>query len=710
MTLSIRSGLAVLMTVCVIGAIATEHLMLGKYSQVTALSDQYREELLQVKDFEHLQLNAKQLLIMTDLIIGSGQTYLTAGAIDQSTMLARQLRDDDPGQAARAEDRARAETAAATVDKRISPYSRGAASLVAIGSVLETIAATGDLPDQVRLEHYDRHAGELVKSLEAIQAELEARRSHLEQTLSRARETAKQTATLGRSSFLVLVVALWLWAIKRICGPLKRLAAMAMTAKDNYEFKGIDAGPKEALQLSERLVNLTHLLIEQAKHDPLTRLVNRREYERQLSFALNGRRRGDDRSPYCLCYIDLDHFKLVNDTCGHAAGDEVLSRVAHILSSAVRESDVVARLGGDEFAILLRNCRLDRAQEVAEKIRHRVEGIAYQWGEKTLRISASVGVSAIPADADSFEDVMHSVDLACAAAKKAGRNCVRVVENHEDVMLEQRQNMLVVNRVTDALREARVAVYLQEITPLSSCRRAERRFEALGRLLDADGRVLAPSEFLPVVERYGHSVRLDTLMLEEVARLFEKNPAAVANITSVSVNLSGATIGDEAFARRLRTLLAESGLPADKLCLELTETVAIRDQASARDFIHEIRELGVKFALDDFGTGHSTFSYLKSFPADIIKIDGSFVLELRRDEVDRKTVASIVDICRTSGMQTVAEFVEDGETADMLTEMGVDFAQGFHFSRPAPAEDVLADLLGPSRTAVLGVKTAPCAT
>ncbi len=672
--MKVRFYLSILVLAGTLGAWLTERMIASGYSELERCQHQEQHLMLLRKDFEYFALSAKQLLVTSDLVLAAGETYLADGAQSLVELLKTRI------------------SSKLTIATDIIPEANGSlllSALTGIGGALKAAVVYPKTADPTLLQRYDVHAETLVNVLEEVSALVQTHQAEARARLDGAKTAARSVTTLSTLAFLLLVLVLWVWANRRISDPLKKLATMADSTQDNLEFVGVSKGPHEVMALSNRLVKLTDLLLQQAKHDPLTELFNRREFERQLSQVLCQRRETDQSVPSCLCYIDLDHFKVINDTCGHAAGDELLKQVAEALLAGVRKTDVVARLGGDEFCLLLKNCNAAQARRVTEDIRHDIEQIHYVWGSSSLEISASIGVCEISKSAMDMQDVMQSVDIACSAAKRSGRNRVHIVDGDHQMVMRKRQDMALVNLVTSGLRAGRVHIHLQEVVPLKEELGTGKRYEALARMYESDGTVIMPGQFLPVVERYGLAARLDSLVLEKVVKGFSENAAAMEQLAVVGVNVSGQTMGDETFGAGVHKLLADLNFPGGKLCLEITETAAVGDQEKARDFANDIKRSGVIFALDDFGSGHASFNYLKNFPVDVIKIDGQFVVGMLSDEMDMTTVKSIIELARVGGRRTVAEFVENPEVVQVLTELGVDFGQGYHFGRPVPMDDIL---------------------
>jgi diguanylate cyclase (GGDEF)-like protein/PAS domain S-box-containing protein len=424
---------------------------------------------------------------------------------------------------------------------------------------------------------------------------------------------------------------------------------------------------------------LNRRLSYHASHDVLTGLVNRREFENRMERALKSAKARE--TSYALCCLDLDQFKIVNDTCGHSAGDALLGQVGALLKSKVRWRDTLARLGGDEFGILLESCSLDEAMRTAEALREAVRNFKFTWEERTFRLGASIGVVPISADNADVASVLSAADSACQAAKEAGRNRVHSFEENDIDLMRRRREMQWAARINNALEEGRFELFRQTILPLQQVENGAH-YELLLRMRDETGKIVAPDNFITAAERYGITPSIDRWVIENAFRWLVSEADEREKLAMCSINLSGQSLGDDKFLPYVIDQFHRSGLDATKICFEITETAAIASFSQANRFIQALKELGCKFALDDFGTGLSSFGYLKHFPVDYLKIDGSFVKEILHDPIDREMVRSINEIGHLTGKQTIAEFAENLEIINMLRSLGVDYAQGYGVSQP----------------------------
>ncbi|NEU98017.1 putative bifunctional diguanylate cyclase/phosphodiesterase [Bradyrhizobium uaiense] len=419
-----------------------------------------------------------------------------------------------------------------------------------------------------------------------------------------------------------------------------------------------------------------------ASHDALTGLANRRQFEFELHKTMSG-------SPVAgadLMLIDLDQFKIVNDTCGHMAGDRLLKQVARLLAAEVGCSGLVARLGGDEFGILLRDdgsAAHEAAADVAERIRAVVEQSSFVHEGSSFRISASIGLVGL-ADSAGVQDALRLADVACFLAKDKGRNRVQEHRPSDTGMAVRVAEMSWVNRIRKGLDEGRFCLYEQEIRPLNGTLKSNDRRELLLRLRDESGALVPPGSFLPAAERYGLMPLIDRWVVRRAFEIIAERKHHPRKIASYAINLSGATIGDGDFVDFVAGLFAEHDVSPALVCFEITETSAISNLDEAQKFIARLREIGCSFSLDDFGTGMSSIAYLKHLPVDIIKIDGSFVKEILNSKVDRAMVEMITKTAKIMQKQVVAEFVESLAILDELRQIGVDYAQGYAIGKPVP--------------------------
>ncbi len=436
----------------------------------------------------------------------------------------------------------------------------------------------------------------------------------------------------------------------------------------------------EARMLSEQLAY-------EVSHDALTGLVNRREFEHRLSRAIESARR--EGAEHALCYLDLDQFKVINDTCGHVAGDELLRQLGEELQHKVRRHDTLARLGGDEFGVLLENCSLDQATRIARKILEEISDKRFAWADRSFNVGASVGLVPISAESGTMTELLKEADSACYLAKDAGRNRIHLYSPNDDRLAHRKGEMHWASRITQALQEDRFALFWQPIRAVSSDEKECVRVELLLRMIEENGEIVSPGRFLPAAERYNLISRLDRWAVRSAFSWFATQGPRASELDYFALNLSGQSLGDEGFLEFIQQQLSEPGISGDCVCFEITETAAISNLTSARRFIGALKAIGCRFSLDDFGSGLSSFAYLKSLPVDYLKIDGAFVRDVVTDPVDLAMVRSINDMGHALGKRTVAEFVEGAAILRTLKdEVGVDYGQGYHFGRPRPLDEL----------------------
>ncbi|MBT2988157.1 MAG: EAL domain-containing protein [Candidatus Thiodiazotropha sp. (ex Ctena orbiculata)] len=430
-------------------------------------------------------------------------------------------------------------------------------------------------------------------------------------------------------------------------------------------------------------------LHRQASHDSLTDLINRSAFESHLESALeSARNRGRE---HILCFMDLDQFKIVNDTCGHVAGDELLRQLARLMRKHFRGSDVLARVGGDEFSAILIDCPLPQAIERIDSLREDVQEHIFYWDHQSFRISLSVGVSPINLYSQNVVQLMSTADAACYSAKDSGRNRIVVYEKDSATTRNRLGEMQWVSRINSALEEDRMVLYAQPIVDLNSDDRLIVAVEVLLKMRTADGDLIPPGAFLPAAGRYDLVERIDYWVIEEVLRMLAR---CRGDYPDCFINLSGGTLSRQNIARFLKKLLRQYEIKPSKITFEVTETTTIQNLSSALKMIRELRELGCRFALDDFGSGLSSFGYLKNLPVDFLKIDGMFIKDMNTDSLDKGMVEAIKTVADTMELTTIAEFVENDEIIEELRRVGIDLGQGYGIAHPKPFKEFISETNG----------------
>ena len=422
----------------------------------------------------------------------------------------------------------------------------------------------------------------------------------------------------------------------------------------------------------------------QATHDPLTGLANRREFESRLAELVES---GHQGLRHVLLYVDLDQFKLVNDTCGHVAGDELLRQLATLLHAKVRENDMVARLGGDEFGVLLDHCSVERGREVAETLRQLVTDFRFVWEDKAFEVGASIGMVEISQATDSVTSILSAADAACYVAKDQGRNRVWVHQPDDAEVILRHGEMQWVSRIARAFEEDRFRLHFQNIRAIKATRDAPAYCEILLRMVDESGLLIPPMAFIPAAERYNLMPAIDRWVVRSMFQWIAGQSSAEQEGRLFAINLSGQSLGDDKFADFVAEQFQQTGIAPQRVCFEITETAAIANLSRAMRFMSALKDMGCRFSLDDFGSGMSSFAYLKNLPVDSIKIDGAFVRDIANDKVDFAMVEAINRIGQVMGIQTVAEFVEDDAILAKLKALGVDYAQGYGIHKPEPLQE-----------------------
>jgi diguanylate cyclase (GGDEF)-like protein/PAS domain S-box-containing protein len=426
-------------------------------------------------------------------------------------------------------------------------------------------------------------------------------------------------------------------------------------------------------------------LLWQASHDALTGLVNRREFERRLTELIDtARTQGRE---HALMFMDLDNFKAVNDTCGHTAGDELLRQLTSVMLARMRGSDTLARLGGDEFAAALETCPFDQAVRIANAMRETVREFRFVWEDKTFTVGVSIGLVPITADSGNLNRVLSLADACCYEAKNRGRDRVHVYRPDEGDATGKHGELQVVSQINQAFEFGRFRLYRQRIVSLAPGHR-EPNYEVLVRMIDRSGNLIPPTGFMPAAERYNLLTSIERWVISSLIEYLHNQwsagaiPREASARSYYSVNLSGASINDKSLPDFLHTLLRRYQLPAGLLCFEITETTAISNLTAAAELMTELKGMGCRFALDDFGTGMSSFAYLKYLPVDVLKIAGMFVKDMATDPMDYAIIDAINRIGHILGMETVAEEVEDAETLAKISELAIDYAQGYFIAPP----------------------------
>ncbi len=458
-------------------------------------------------------------------------------------------------------------------------------------------------------------------------------------------------------------------------------AANALLQEEIVERKRAEAALRESEQR----------LAWQSRHDGLTGLINRWEFEQCLEQVLSDAQTHNQQ--HSLCFLDLDQFKIVNDTCGHAAGDELLRQVTDLLQKQVRATDTLARLGGDEFGLLLNHCPLVQSMRIANALRQSLQEFRFIWQDKTFTIGVSIGLVVIDADTLNLSNVLSAADMACYAAKNAGRNRVHIYQADDQDLAISHGQMQWISRLTKALQFNSFCLYSQPIVPLALAQAKGKHYEILLRLQDEAGVLVPPMAFIPAAERYNLMHIIDRWVISTFFASLDQYCQEAGQCCSelccsdmYAINLSGASINDDSFVDFLEQQFTLYSVPPQVICFEITETVAITNLSKAGKLICKLKQLGCRFALDDFGSGMSSFAYLKNLPVDYLKIDGEFIKDIVDDPTDLALTKAINQVGHAMGIQTIAEFVENDTILEKIAALGVDYAQGYGIGKPQPLQ------------------------
>jgi len=558
-----------------------------------------------------------------------------------------------------------------------APKPRGMVTLDAMGESVLTVDTDGRID-------YINHAAELLlgqnfdqvlgKTFPEVASMVDENdRRSLGDPVRKALSTGGRV-TMGRRAVLVPASAAAERSVEISVTPLrfdgKEISGLVLVLHDTSELRG-----------------LTRQMTYQASHDALTGLVNRREFERRLQEATDSAQSAD--IGHALCYLDLDRFKVVNDTCGHTAGDNMLREIASLIREAVRDSDTVGRIGGDEFALLLAGCPLDKARQIADNVVRSVNDFRFVWKDKIFNVGISIGLVEIGRGAGSIEDIMNSADTACYVAKKNGGLHVHVYSAREEASARNSGEIHWLQKLQVALRDNKFELYYQPIVHARAGGVSGPALEVFVRLAGEDGQPAAPStDFIRAAERYRLMPLVDRWVVQSVLAALGRGGLKLPPGRSVAINIAGQTLGDAGFLEFVVDCFDHTGANPGDICFEVTESSVVLNLEHAQRFIAVLHGMGCEFALDDFGSGLSSFSTLRTLPMDYLKIDGSFIKNLAGDAVNRAMVAAMIELSRSLNFRVVAEHVEDQLSLDTVTGMGIDFVQGFLVGRPQPLSTV----------------------
>ncbi|MET0109822.1 MAG: EAL domain-containing protein [Candidatus Thiodiazotropha sp.] len=669
--MSIKAYLAALILACLAGGYALEAVLSIQIDNIRKLNNQFNSDLLWEKDLKRTSENTAQFLISADLILGSGNTYLLDGSVKKGKLLLTAF------------------THLLNEDSSLSDSPLIGASSELIKESNSLLTKVSQLPDdskfndrlsEMLIEH-DEIASRLQLNLQEITQQTRISLQAAKINLEKKEQQVILFRDMARVAFFLLISFLWYWASKQISRPLRHLKESTAKAVTGSDFESTTSGPTEIIDLSRHLEEITTSLFHQASHDLLTGLYNRRAFERILKCTLEDRETGNNRN-VVICFIDLDYFKTINDSCGHAEGDKLLISVARVLADSIRTSDVVSRIGGDEFAIILYGCTIDRAMKVCEEIRSDICDIKHHCDSKKFNIGASIGVAEVGHHVKTITDILHAADIACSTAKESGRNRVHAFDFSENHNKMKSKQLISIDEIKDAIKYNRFVLFGQRIISLDTAAERYGRMEILLRMQGAGNKLVQPDTFLPAAERYRILNQIDQWVINRAIDWFTESGSDIDMMETININLSVQSLSDHNIKRFIIDKLESSNFPADKLCFEVDEQSAISHFNDTIKLMSDLRAYGCRFTLDHFGSGHSSYAKLRLIPSEQIKIEGQLIREMINNPVDYATVKSICEISKALRQTTVALHVDNTQTAESLKVLNVDFAQGYLYSEP----------------------------
>lgn len=681
--MKVKSYIATLILLFLFSGVALAYLIITEYKAFYKLADKYTLYEYSLRDLQRAETEISSLMTSIDLLLGSGQTYLATKVNNTSQQIIATLvlsnRNVLP------------QSIIYKIDEAILAIKQ-LNQLAVNASYPETPYSTEQIKQKTFNEYLhaaDAISSDLISYFPIILEHLYNYTENNDKQLKQNKKELESNVFLIISIYLIFIVLLWIWISRMISHPIELLTQSTINANDkvNEQYSvEITQGPSEVIDLSKHFEGLLVNLKHQATHDPLTSLYNRRVLNNRLNEVfINWKNYKQDA---VLCYVDLDQFKLVNDSCGHAAGDKLLERIGRLLIKNVRKLDLVVRMGGDEFCLLLNACDEDVAMQIANKIRYEIENLYFQWANQNFRISCSIGIARM---SDAFSDInelINAADSACSLAKDCGKNRVYQYDISDTQLNNKRNDIIFVNQLNEALDLNNFELFRQGIFPIDSIVPAKKYYEVLVRMRTRDEKLLSPGSFIPAAERYHLASKIDKWVINKTIDWLMADLNELEQLSLCSINLSAQSLCNIDVLEFIQQKIHEANFPANKLCFEITETAVVSNINEANTFIYELRKLGCKFALDDFGSGLSSFAYLKELHVDTLKIDGCFVKGLASDPFDFAAVKSINEIAKSCGLNTVAEFVDSKEIVEKLQIIGVDFMQGYYFEKPYPVLSV----------------------
>ena len=473
------------------------------------------------------------------------------------------------------------------------------------------------------------------------------------------------------------------------------LSALGKRGGDSFDDKDLKLLTIIASQASISIANAQYIqdLTQLASYDQLTRLVNRVEFEKRINNLIEARSTSNEHTDL-LCFMDLDRFKLVNDSSGHTAGDELLRQISKLMVSRISENDTLARLGGDEFGLLLEDCPLDKAMQILQKIRQSVDDYHFTWGDNVYRVGLSIGAVVINHQYHDSGTLISAADQACMKAKHDGRNRVELYQADNPEYSLSGEDAARVALIQHALEQDRFELHYQPIVRLNDNEDGAYCYEILVRMRDEAGKLIMPSGFIDTAERFGLMQQIDKWVIEHYCEWLMNNPSQAEHMHKVSINLSATSIVDNRFHTFIKQCIKAYDIPFEKFCFEITETAAITNATRAYEFLQSMKDFGATFSLDDFGTGMCSFNYLKNIPAHVVKIDGSFIKDIQHDPVNQSLVKAMVEVAHTMDKVVVAEWVETAESLEILRGLDVDYVQGYYTGGVKPLSSLQDKVTG----------------
>lgn len=716
--MSIRFFLIFLIVLCLAGGYCLDQIQLLWNSQYQKKSENRYVVDLHYRDIINFKKNLSQFIVAVDLAYSTENTYLVIGASNSGKNLFEELEaffdrwstcfirssrsflinEADPP-ANRIFFISIPFVSDQSVKKSIEPELISAidknvglllTSINKINQLLDAASENG-VGSASEIDLVDQNISFLYEKSEVLVHQMKVVNEYYNDDLSLHEKKIFDIKVISWLVFLAILSAAWYWADHSMVGPINRLARNSKSFKVGERFLGIASHFKEVSELSRNFTSLANRLIEQALEDTLTGLNNRRSFDQTMSAIFTSK--SYLKGGYALCFIDVDDFKLINDTYGHQVGDKALLHLAKQLKTSVRSTDFVARIGGDEFAILLIDYSSHSVEALLERIRTCVCGSKLKSGKEDISLSISIGAIRLNHSIKSAKQAIVAANHACKFSKESGKNNVKVLNSDDPRLFREHKVLTDLKCLKEIIHSGGVDIFVQKIVSLSAGKAVDLiplpRYEVLSRFKIDKRTMLNQFDLITLAENYGLASELDTLILSKVFDFLRAHPSSVRVFDTLHINLSASSLGCHRLKDFILNQLDSLPFPAKKITFEITETAAMKDRTIAIDFIEAIRDQGVTFALDDFGAGMCSFAYLKDLPVDVVKIDGKFISNMDVIPSDYAIVEAINDVAQSLGKKTVGEYVENEELSKLLMALGVNYAQGFYYHKPEPIEKVL---------------------